>query len=63
MGTILGINVENFTRQNKKQQESTKKANARKFYFSTDEWLIFEEIEDVEERGKAILRLFTKFHS
>ena len=40
-----------FSRQNKKQQESTKKANARKFYFSNDEWLIYEEIEDVEERG------------
>lgn len=39
-------------RQNKKQQESTKKANIRKFYFSVPDWLQYEEIEDVEERGK-----------
>ncbi|XP_050689942.1 uncharacterized protein LOC126982137 isoform X2 [Eriocheir sinensis] len=37
-------------RQNKKQQESTKKANIRKFYFSVQDWLQYEEIEDVEER-------------
>lgn len=37
-------------RQNKKQQESTKKANTRKFYFSVPDWLQYEEIEDVEER-------------
>lgn len=39
-------------RQNKKQQESTKKANTRKFYFSVPDWLQYEEIEDVEERGE-----------
>lgn len=37
-------------RQNRRQQESTKKANTRRFYFSTDDWLQYEEIEDVEER-------------
>ncbi|KAK4312787.1 hypothetical protein Pmani_015799 [Petrolisthes manimaculis] len=37
-------------RQNIKQQESTKKANVRKFYFSIEDWLQYEEIEDVEER-------------
>ncbi|XP_066967762.1 pre-mRNA cleavage complex 2 protein Pcf11-like isoform X1 [Macrobrachium rosenbergii] len=37
-------------RKNKKQQESTKKANTRKFYFSIDDWLQYEEIEDLEER-------------
>lgn len=39
-------------RQNRRQQESTKKANARKFYFSVEDWLQYEEIEDVEERGR-----------
>lgn len=39
-------------RQNIKQQESTKKANVRKFYFSIEDWLQYEEIEDVEERGE-----------
>ncbi|KAG0706572.1 Pre-mRNA cleavage complex 2 protein Pcf11 [Chionoecetes opilio] len=37
-------------RQNKKQQDSTKKANTRKFYFSVPDWLQYEEIEDMEER-------------
>ncbi|ROT72760.1 hypothetical protein C7M84_008805, partial [Penaeus vannamei] len=37
-------------RQNRRQQESTKKANTRKFYFSIQDWLQYEEIEDVEER-------------
>ncbi|KAK7083093.1 hypothetical protein SK128_015199 [Halocaridina rubra] len=37
-------------RKNKKQQESTKKANTRKFYFSVEDWLQYEEIEDLEER-------------
>ncbi|XP_053644787.2 pre-mRNA cleavage complex 2 protein Pcf11 isoform X4 [Cherax quadricarinatus] len=37
-------------RQNRRQQESTKKANTRRFYFSTEDWLQYEEIEDVEER-------------
>ena len=41
-------------RQNKKQQESTKKANTRKFYFSVPDWLQYEEIEDVEERGVCV---------
>lgn len=39
-------------RMNKKQQDSTKKVNTRKFYFTMDDWVQFEEIEDIEERGK-----------
>lgn len=42
-------------RQNRRQQESTKKANTRKFYFSIQDWLQYEEIEDVEERGIKII--------
>ena len=37
-------------RQNKRQQDSTRKPNARKLYFTADDWQIFEEIEDIDER-------------
>ncbi|XP_018017984.2 uncharacterized protein LOC108674534 [Hyalella azteca] len=37
-------------RQNKREQESTKKANTRKMYIPLDDWMQYEEIEDVDER-------------
>ncbi|KAF2355115.1 RNA polymerase II-binding domain [Trinorchestia longiramus] len=37
-------------RQNKREQESTKKANSRKLYIPIDDWMQYEEIEDVDER-------------
>ena len=40
-------------RMNKKQQDSMKKANLRKFYLYLNEWLQYEEIDDSEERGRC----------
>lgn len=38
-------------RQNKKKKHSVRKANSRKWFYDVSDWIQFEEIEDLEERG------------
>jgi hypothetical protein len=39
-------------RLNKKDKDEMKIAKFRKWYFDSQDWIDFEEIQDVEERGK-----------
>ncbi|KAB7498010.1 hypothetical protein Anas_00083 [Armadillidium nasatum] len=50
-------------RMNKKQQDSTKKVNTRKFYFTMDDWVQFEEIEDIEERVPSMFEVEGQMNS
>ncbi|RXG71959.1 Pre-mRNA cleavage complex 2 protein Pcf11, partial [Armadillidium vulgare] len=50
-------------RMNKKQQDSTKKVNTRKFYFTMEDWVQFEEIEDIEERVPSMFEVEGQMNS
>lgn len=39
-------------RQNRRERDSLRKANSRKWYYNLSEWIKYEEIEDLEEREK-----------
>lgn len=39
-------------RQNRRDRDSVRKAHSRKWYYDVDNWIQYEEIEDLEERGK-----------
>jgi pre-mRNA cleavage complex 2 protein Pcf11 len=38
-------------RQNRRDRDNTRKAQSRKWYYDVSDWIQFEEIEDLEERG------------
>lgn len=39
-------------RQNRRERDSTRKAHSRKWYYDLNDWVQYEEIEDLEEREK-----------
>ncbi|KNC29047.1 hypothetical protein FF38_00279, partial [Lucilia cuprina] len=39
-------------RQNRRERDSSRKAHARKWYYDLNDWVQYEEIEDMEEREK-----------
>lgn len=39
-------------RQNRRERDSSRKAHARKWYYDLNDWVQYEEIEDLEEREK-----------
>jgi hypothetical protein len=39
-------------RQNRRDKDNTRKAQSRKWFYDVSDWIQFEEIEDLEERGK-----------
>ncbi|XP_075235212.1 uncharacterized protein LOC142332584 isoform X2 [Lycorma delicatula] len=40
-------------RQNRRERDSTRKAQSRKWYYDVSDWIQFEEIEDLEERAQS----------
>ncbi|XP_059484388.1 uncharacterized protein LOC132201872 isoform X2 [Neocloeon triangulifer] len=40
-------------RQNRRDKDSAKKAQSRKWYYDVSDWIQFEEIEDLEERAQS----------
>ena len=40
-------------RQNRRDRDSVRKAHSRKWFYDVDNWIQYEEIEDLEERGKS----------
>lgn len=38
-------------RQNRKERDSSRKAHSRLWYYDVSDWIQFEEIEDLEDRG------------
>lgn len=42
-------------RQNRRERDSKRRAHFRKWYYNQSDWIKYEEIEDLEERGKNIL--------
>ncbi|XP_065337867.1 pre-mRNA cleavage complex 2 protein Pcf11-like isoform X1 [Cloeon dipterum] len=41
-------------RQNRRDKDSAKKAQSRKWYYDVSDWIQFEEIEDLEERAQSL---------
>ncbi|XP_061394405.1 uncharacterized protein LOC133329962 [Musca vetustissima] len=39
-------------RQNRRERDSSRKAHARKWYYELNDWIQYEEIEDLDEREK-----------
>lgn len=39
-------------RQNRRERDSARKAHSRPWYYDVSDWIQFEEIEDLEDRGK-----------
>lgn len=39
-------------RQNRRERDSKRRAHFRKWYYNQSDWIKYEEIEDLEERGK-----------
>lgn len=44
-------------RQNRRERDSARKAHSRPWYYDVSDWIQFEEIEDLEDRGKNFLFL------
>lgn len=40
-------------RQNRRERDSKRRAHFRKWYYNQSDWIKYEEIEDLEERGKS----------
>lgn len=40
-------------RQNRRERDSKRRAHFRKWYYNQSDWIKYEEIEDLEERGKT----------
>lgn len=38
-------------RQNRREKDAARKGQSRKWYYDVSDWIQFEEIEDLEERG------------
>jgi pre-mRNA cleavage complex 2 protein Pcf11 len=43
-------------RQNRRERDSKRKAQSRRWYYNRSDWIKYEEIEDADERGKKSLR-------
>lgn len=39
-------------RQNRRDRDSVRKAHSRKWFYDVNNWIQYEEIEDLEERGE-----------
>lgn len=39
-------------RQNRRERDSKRKAHSRKWYYNQSDWIKYEEIEDLDDRGK-----------
>ncbi|GAB6025905.1 hypothetical protein CHUAL_011877 [Chamberlinius hualienensis] len=44
-------------RQNRREKDSSRKALSRKWYYDVQNWVQFEEIEDVEERARSFFEI------
>lgn len=44
-------------RQNRRDKDSTRTAQSRRYYYDVNDWVQFEEIEDLEERGMCTYKL------
>lgn len=42
-------------RQNRRERDSQRRAHSRKWYYNCSDWIKYEEIEDLEERGELTL--------
>lgn len=42
-------------RQNRRERDSKRRAHFRKWYYNQSDWIKYEEIEDLEERGKCTI--------
>lgn len=42
-------------RQNRRERDSARKAHSRPWYYDVSDWIQFEEIEDLEDRGLCLL--------
>lgn len=43
-------------RQNRRERDSQRRAHSRKWYYNCSDWIKYEEIEDLEERGELTLK-------
>lgn len=41
-------------RQNRRERDSRRRAHFRKWYYNQSDWIKYEEIEDLDERGKLV---------
>lgn len=41
-------------RQNRRERDSQRRAHSRKWYYNQADWIKYEEIEDLEERGETL---------
>ena len=48
-------------RQNRRERDSRRRAHFRKWYYNQSDWIKYEEIEDLDERGKS-MRVHLKFN-
>lgn len=44
-------------RQNRRDRDSTRTVMSRRYYYDVNDWVQFEEIEDLEERGQSTVLL------
>lgn len=47
-------------RQNRRERDSKRRAHFRKWYYNQSDWIKYEEIEDLEERGKSSRERFSE---
>lgn len=45
-------------RQNRRERDSARKAHSRPWYYDISDWIQFEEIEDLEDRGLYLFFLW-----
>jgi pre-mRNA cleavage complex 2 protein Pcf11 len=50
-------------RQNRREKDSAKKAQSRKWYYDVSDWIQFEEIEDLEDRGQLNVCYLLHYHA
>lgn len=49
-------------RQNRRERDSARKAHSRPWYYDVSDWIQFEEIEDLEDRGTFLFCLLLYFN-
>ena len=54
MATHYSRHLDWHFRQNRKERDSSRKAHSRIWYYDINDWIQFEEIEDLEDRGKTL---------
>lgn len=47
-------------RQNRADRHSQRRPNSRRWYYDISDWIQYQEIEDLEERGSLIISYFLK---